>query len=127
MGHYMNVLKETGEQDRFPCIDSSVFPFVWLKKGIGNIKFVIEYTQDDTVQLNQHAIYDKDYGKQIAESILELLANKESVMIEMELSYGSGKYLIDGFKELLPISANFTPTHHYIVCHDHETKPIKIN
>jgi hypothetical protein len=123
MGHYMNVLVENGEQAKFPSIEASIIPFVWLKQGTGTLDFAIMYTQSDKPVLQYIAASGEEYEKQVAQDVLYLLADNDNITVSIELSTGSGKLLYEMLLQILPYKVIFK-NHRYEVFHDHETKQI---
>jgi hypothetical protein len=120
MGHYMNVLVENGEQAKFPSIESSIIPLVWLRKKIGSPEFVIMYTQDDIPTLKYIASSGSDYERQIANDILDWLSTNENVTVSIELSNSAGGTFNHMFDNILPYSAEFKGNK-WKVSHDYTT------
>lgn len=112
MGHYMTELTETQNQERLPKIDSSIFPFVWLKQKIGNVHWVVGYNDNDLGKLRDIAKNaDSQLESTVAQQVIDMFENKQStndgMIIDIELSYGSGKLLCDMYEQILPQSAVF--------------------
>lgn len=126
MGHYMTEFEETQNTERFPVLDASVIPYVWLKKGIGTARFVIEYSTDDLQKIKnvaQHTQCKIEFDT--VNALLNLALNHDfsddnSMVVDIELSGGSGKFLYQMFKDILPLSATFE-NGMYEVKHDHTT------
>lgn len=120
MGHYMSVLVENGGQAKFPTIESSVIPFVWLKQVVGTPEFVVMYCQGDKPTLEYISKPGERYERQIAQDILSLLGNNDNITLSIELDTGSGKNLYEMFLQILPCKIEFKG-HKWSVSHDHKT------
>ena len=129
MGHYMTALRETGDEYKFPEIEASVLPLVWLKKGIGDFKFVVRYLKpEDTERLEGIAKRGTEYERETAKQILQALNDSidQEVILEIELSIGAGGQFLKMFKEILPNKIIFDhakPIGHWEVKHDHMAVP----
>jgi hypothetical protein len=132
MGHYMTALKETGDEYKFPEIEASILPLVWLGKGIGDFKLVVRYVKpEDTERLVRIVQRGTEYERETAKQVLQALNDScdEEVILEIELSASAGSQFLKMFKEILPTKIIFDyakPVGHWEVKHDHMAVPIKL-
>lgn len=120
MGHYCVVVEETDYSFRFPTIDSSVAPLVWLKsKGIGKPEFCITYSPDDIPKLQNILSTGNDHEVKIAEEIIAILEQRgiETTLL-IELSGGSGGHFYHMFLDILPIKYESSRSQ-WTVAYDH--------
>jgi hypothetical protein len=130
MGHYMTVLKETEDEYKFPSIETSVLPLVWLKNGIGDFQIVIRYSkEEDAEKLRRIAEEGTEYEQNTANKVLQAFDDSlnDDILLDIKLSAGAGGVFLKMLKGILPSKIKFDyakPIGHWEVKHDHTTVPI---